>query len=66
MDNERAVVYTEIPCDKCGEQPTTRWYGDTCLRLCSNSACYEHYDRIYKEMMEEDDEDDSPECGAKP
>jgi hypothetical protein len=56
MDNRDSVVYIEIPCDKCGEQPSTRWYGRTCVRLCSKHECYEHYDNLFKKMLEEDDE----------
>jgi hypothetical protein len=54
--NEKAGIYMEVPCDKCGKQPTTRWYGHTSVRLCSNPACYEHYDNLYREMIEDDDE----------
>jgi hypothetical protein len=53
-----SVAYAEIPCDKCGAIPTTRWYGHTSVRICSNPACYEHYDRMYKEMMEEEDDEE--------
>jgi hypothetical protein len=51
-----SVAYTEIPCDKCGEIPSCSWYGHTSVRLCSKYECYEYYDIIYKEMMEEDDD----------
>jgi hypothetical protein len=50
-----SVVYTEIPCDKCGKQPSARWFGSTNVRLCNNPTCYEHYDNLYREMVEEDD-----------
>jgi pentatricopeptide repeat protein len=55
--NEISGAYSGIPCDKCEKQPTTRWYGLTCIRLCSKQDCYDHYDRIYKEMIEEDEDE---------
>jgi hypothetical protein len=52
-----SVAYTEIPCDKCGVIPSYSWYGHTSVRLCSKRGCYEYYDNLYREMIEDDDDE---------
>ena len=41
-----------VPCD-AGGKPATQWFGQTCVRLCDASTCYEHYAVQYRQALED-------------